>query len=325
MTNILPGKSKLDSRAISCIFLGYAFNHKGYKVFDPTNHVTYVSRDVRFVEEIFPCAAMHKSIEEGISSSKITIPLPKCSTMDIPVLADPLPTSSTIAPEIAGHDETVVIQDQPLRRTTRTHRPNVTLRDFVCNTVMASKTEYPIHKFVDYTGCSAPHQHYALQFLSNDEPTCYTKASKDPKWNEAMEAELKALNSNSTWEITDLPPGKNHVGSKWIYRIKRNSDGTISRYKVRLVARGFTQLEGLDYHETFAPVVKMNTIRALLAVVVSKGWSLFQLDVDNAFLHGHLDEEVYMSLPSGFYKNEKAQGKVCRLLKSLYGLKQAPR
>ncbi|CAM8937760.1 unnamed protein product [Rhodiola kirilowii] len=190
---------------------------------------------------------------------------------------------------------------------------------------MASKTEYHNHKFVDYTSYSATHQHYALQVLSDDEPTCYTKASKDPKWNEAMEAEFKALNSNNTWEITDLPLGKNHVGSKWIYRIKRNSDGTISKYKARLVARGFTQLEGLDYHETFALVVKMNTIRAFLAVVVANGWPLFQLDVDNAFLHGHLDEEVYMSLPPVFYKNEKAQGKVCRLLKSLYGLKQAPR
>ncbi|CAM8895968.1 unnamed protein product [Rhodiola kirilowii] len=110
-----------------------------------------------------------------------------------------------------------------------------------------------------------------------------------------MIAELKALNSNNTWEITDLPQGKNYVGSKWIYRIKRNSDGTIQRYKERLVARDFTQLEGLDYHETFAPVVKMNTIRALLAVAISKGWPLFQLDVDNAFLHDHLDEESVMT------------------------------
>ncbi|CAM8979321.1 unnamed protein product [Rhodiola kirilowii] len=140
-----------------------------------------------------------------------------------------------------------------------------------------------------------------------------------------MQAELQALHNNNTWEITDLPFGKNPVGSKWIYRIKRHSDGTIQRYKARLVARGFTQLEGLDYHETFAPVVKMNIVRTYLAVAISKGWPLFQLDVDNAFLHGDLDEEVYMSLPPGFFKAEKAQGKVCRLLKSLYGLKQAPR
>ncbi|CAM8998928.1 unnamed protein product [Rhodiola kirilowii] len=134
-----------------------------------------------------------------------------------------------------------------------------------------------------------------------------------------MEAELQALHKNNTWEITDLPQGMHTIGSKWIYKVKRNSDGTIQRYKAILVARGFTQTEGLDYHETCAPVVKMNTIRTLLAVAVSKGWPLFQLDVDNAFLHGQLDEEVYMTLPHGYFKTEKAQGKVCKLLKSLYG------
>ncbi|CAM8990642.1 unnamed protein product [Rhodiola kirilowii] len=142
---------------------------------------------------------------------------------------------------------------------------------------------------------------------------------------DAMHKELNALQATNTWEITDLPSGKNPVSSKWVYRIKRKSDGSIERYKARLVARGFSQQEGLDYHETFAPVVKMNTVRTLLAVAVSKNWPLFQLDVDNAFLHGHLHEEVYMTPPPGFFQNEKAAGKVFKLLKSLYGLKQAPR
>ncbi|CAM8889824.1 unnamed protein product [Rhodiola kirilowii] len=140
-----------------------------------------------------------------------------------------------------------------------------------------------------------------------------------------METEINAMQKNNTWIITDLPSGKHVVGSKWIYRFKRKSDGSIERYKARLVARGFTQLEGLDYHETFAPVVKMNTVRTLLAIASSKGWPLYQLDVDNAFLYGHLDEEVYMTLPIGFYKTEKSQGKVCKLNKSIYGLKQASR
>ncbi|CAM8956843.1 unnamed protein product [Rhodiola kirilowii] len=140
-----------------------------------------------------------------------------------------------------------------------------------------------------------------------------------------MQSELKALEDNDTWEITELPHGKNSVGCKWVFKIKRKSDGTIERYKARLVAKGFTQLEGLDYHETFAPVVKMNTVRTLIAVAASKGWPLYQLDVNNAFLHGSLDEEVYMNLPPGFYKSDKAKGKVCKLQKSLYGLKQASR
>ncbi|CAM8889721.1 unnamed protein product [Rhodiola kirilowii] len=140
-----------------------------------------------------------------------------------------------------------------------------------------------------------------------------------------MDAEISALQANNTWSITDLPQGKNAMGCKWVFKIKRKSDGTIERYKARLVAKGFTQLEGLDYHETFAPVVKMNTVRTLLAVATSRGWPLYQLDVNNAFLHGTLDEEVYMSLPTSFYKTDKVKGRVCRLHKSLYSLKQSSR
>ncbi|CAM8983244.1 unnamed protein product [Rhodiola kirilowii] len=140
-----------------------------------------------------------------------------------------------------------------------------------------------------------------------------------------MDTEITALQDNNTWSITDLPQGKNAVGCKWIFKIKRKSDGTVERYKARLVAKGYTQLEGLDYHETFAPVVKMNTVRTLLAVAISKGWPLYQLDVNNAFLHGSLTEEVYMTLPPGFYKTDKAKKRVCKLHKSLYGLKQASR
>ncbi|CAM8886686.1 unnamed protein product [Rhodiola kirilowii] len=337
MTNISPNKSKFDIRAVSCIFLGYAFNQKGYKVFDPKEGVIYVSRDVKFVEDIFPYdEKLQHNVPENTSTT-VTVPLPQCSidgtySAAVPAaVIDPVVPAAVIDPVVPAAVVEPVIpapastSQQPLRRSTRVSAPNVTLRDYICNTVTTSTTVYPIHQYVDYSGCSSSHQHYALQVLDDVEPTCYSKACKDKKWNDAMLAELKALESNQTWEVTDLPPGKNPVGSKWIYRIKRNSDGTIQRYKARLVARGFTQMEGLDYHETFAPVVKMNTVRTFLAVAVSKNWPLYQLDVDNAFLHGNLEEEVYMSFPPGFYKEEKAQGKVCKLLKSLYGLKQAPR
>ncbi|CAM8902581.1 unnamed protein product [Rhodiola kirilowii] len=140
-----------------------------------------------------------------------------------------------------------------------------------------------------------------------------------------METEIQALQSNNTWQVMQLPSGKNAISSKWIFRVKRHSNGTIERYKARLVARGFSQEEGLDYNETFAPVVKMTTVRTVIALASSKNWPLFQLDVDNAFLHGALDEEVYMSFPPGFFKQEKHMGMVCKLNKSLHGLKQAPR
>ncbi|CAM8984711.1 unnamed protein product [Rhodiola kirilowii] len=140
-----------------------------------------------------------------------------------------------------------------------------------------------------------------------------------------MQNEIIALQDNHTWDIVDLPEGKHAIGCKWVYKVKRHSDGTIERYKARLVAKGYTQEEGLDYHETFAPVIKMTTIRTVLKIAASNHWPLFQMNVNNAFLHGTLDEEVYMTLSPGHSSLYKGQKKVCRLKKSLYGLKQASR
>ncbi|PKI50616.1 hypothetical protein CRG98_029003 [Punica granatum] len=115
-----------------------------------------------------------------------------------------------------------------------------------------------------------------------------------------MTEEIKALESNGTWTIEHLPPGKRPIDCKWVYKIKRRADGSIERYKARLVAKGFTQVEGVDFNETFAPVAKLVTVRCLLVVAMAKGWEIHQMDVNNAFLHGDLDEEVYMRLPPGY-------------------------
>ncbi|XP_019181694.1 PREDICTED: uncharacterized protein LOC109176759 [Ipomoea nil] len=114
-----------------------------------------------------------------------------------------------------------------------------------------------------------------------------------------MEEEIRALEQNGTWELVDLPPSKKPIGCRWVYKIKHKADGTIERYKARLVAKGYNQVLGIDYLDTFSPVAKVTTIRTLLAVAAAKGWHLHQMDVSNAFLHGDLDEEVYMQLPPG--------------------------
>ena len=146
-----------------------------------------------------------------------------------------------------------------------------------------------------------------------------------------MDKEIEALEATKTWVLTPLPPGKRPIRCKWVYRVKLNLDGIVDRYKVRLVAKGYTQREGLDFLETFSPVAKTVSVRVLIALASTKGWPLHQLDINNAFLHGDLDEEVYMDLPPGYHnKGESISANattpmVCKLVKSLYGLKQASR
>ena len=159
-----------------------------------------------------------------------------------------------------------------------------------------------------------------LQVVSK-EPDSYAEAILDPRWQEAMQTKINALKANNTWVMCPLPPSKVPVGCKWVYKVKLKADGSVKRSKAYLVATGFTQTEEIDFFETFSPVVKFVTTRALLALATVSGWHLTQLDVNNAFLHGDLYEEVYMHPPPRF----GSKGEVCRLLKSLYGLKQASR
>ncbi|KAM1286779.1 hypothetical protein ACFX2J_000788 [Malus domestica] len=140
-----------------------------------------------------------------------------------------------------------------------------------------------------------------------------------------MQEEVDALHSQNTWSFVPLPSGKNLVGCKWVYIIKKSADGTVARYKARLVAKGYSQEEGIDYGETFSHVVKPTTIRLVFALASQFKWQLRQLDVKNAFLHGFLQEEVYMEQPPGFQSLQHLSTCVCKLQKSLYRLKQAPR
>jgi histone deacetylase 1/2 len=156
------------------------------------------------------------------------------------------------------------------------------------------------------------------------EPRNYQAAMSIPHWDAAMADEFQALLRNNTWRLVPPQSGINIIDSKWVFKVKKHADGTIERYKARLVAKGFKQRYGLDYADTFSPVVKPTTIRLLLSLAVTRGWSLRQLDIQNAFLHGVLEEEVYMRQPPGFVDPSCPQH-LCRLEKALYGLKQAPR
>ena len=163
----------------------------------------------------------------------------------------------------------------------------------------------------------------ALAYLQ--EPQSFREASSNPLWQQAMKEELDALHKNGTWDLVDLYSGKFAIGCKWIYKIKTRSDGTVDRYKARVVARGFTQEYGIDYEETFAPVARLSSVMTLIAISAARRWPLFQMDVKNAFLNGELSEEVYMKLPPGYSQPPGFPNRVCRLRRALYGLKQAPR
>lgn len=155
------------------------------------------------------------------------------------------------------------------------------------------------------------------------EPASYKQAASDDRWIDAMNKEINALESNETWELMTLPEGERAIGSKWVYKVKYKPTGEVERFKARLVAKGYNQVKGKDYKHTFSPVAKFASVRALIAVAIVRDWNIHQLDINNAFLHGFLEEEVYMTPPLGYGK--ATAGQVCKLKKSLYGLKQASR
>ncbi|GAA0151735.1 transmembrane signal receptor [Lithospermum erythrorhizon] len=132
------------------------------------------------------------------------------------------------------------------------------------------------------------------------EPLTYKEAKQHSKWLLAIEKEIQALELNNTWEIVDLPPGHKPIAYKWVYKIKSKPDGSIDKYKARLVVKGYNQIEDLDYFDSFSLVAKLVTVRLVLAIATSKGWLLHQMNINNAFFHDFLNEEIYMSLPEGY-------------------------
>nr|ABA98369.1 retrotransposon protein, putative, Ty1-copia subclass [Oryza sativa Japonica Group] len=161
-------------------------------------------------------------------------------------------------------------------------------------------------------------------FVASFEPKDVSHALTDESWINAMHEELENFERNKVWTLVEPPSGHNIIGTKWVFKNKQNEDGLVVRNKARLVAQGFTQVEGLDFDETFAPIARIEAIRLLLTFAASKGFKLYQMDVKSAFLNGFIQEEVYVKQPPGF-ENPDFPNHIFKLSKALYGLKQAPR
>ncbi|KAL0448192.1 UNVERIFIED_CONTAM: Retrovirus-related Pol polyprotein from transposon RE2 [Sesamum latifolium] len=329
-TNVIPHKSKFTKRAHKCVFLGYALGQKGYKLYDVDEKVMFVSRDVVFHETIF--------LYEKVSASESDYPLPIPMLDEDPVVphtnpvlvSDSSPDHATAVPHIDPvhisdsfpDHATFELSDGPttdgvispaIRRSSRQITKPCWLNDFVCSYAHFGSG-------FTVTSIAPSHQAFTASLSLLQEPTTYQQASSSPEWKSAMQAELDALESNHTWEVTPLPSGKIPIGCRWVFKLKLHADSSIDRHKARLVAKGYNQVEGIDYNESFSPVAKTVTVRLFFAIAAARGWHIHQMDVNNAFLHGYLEEEVFMHPPEGYIVLE---GHVCRLKRPLYGLKQA--
>ena len=136
--------------------------------------------------------------------------------------------------------------------------------------------------------------------LINSEPSSFGEVAQHDVWQDAMVEEYDSNMKNQVWEVVSRPEGKNVVGSKWIYKVKHVADESVEKYKVRFVAKGFSQKEGINYEETFAPVAKYSSIWTIISLVAEMGWCVHQMDIKTAFISEVIEEEVYIEQPEGF-------------------------
>jgi len=322
-------RTKFEDRAKACVFLGYPAGYKGYKLMDIESNVVFISRNVKFFEDIFLFQNSQASDEVDVTGF-----FPQISTR----VADPGESSGTRTEgeysstmrQGESNSESVIPNTEDTSRR-RVSRPPGYLQDYQCYSVKESvkeSTEHPISQVFSTDNLSSSYCAYINALTKYPTPTSYTQASKVKEFCDAIKDEIGALERTNTWIVCAIPPGKTVVGCKWIYTIKLNADGSLERYKARLVAKGYTQKEGLDYVETFSPVARMATVKFLLSVAAPRKWFLDQLDISNAFLNGDLHEEIFMALLPGYVDKDGKPfppNSVCKLQKSLYGLKQASR
>ncbi|KAL0412449.1 UNVERIFIED_CONTAM: Retrovirus-related Pol polyprotein from transposon RE2 [Sesamum radiatum] len=316
-TNLQPHKSKFAKRAHRCIFVGYATGRKGYKLFDLDDNVMLISRDVVFHEQIFPFKELHDVAGSVPASAPAPDPLPEeplvsttsstpatqsagCSSPVTTVFPCPATSDSIAMPISVDSSPTLLPSDyvnpsntiHSVRRSTRVVSKPSWLNDFVCN---VTSPHSPLIAHV-----APSHYAFVASLSTLQEPKTYAEGNTKEEWRLAMRAELDALEQNHTWDVVPLPHGKDAIGCRWVYKLKLRADGSIDRYKARLVAKGYSQVEGIDYNECFSPVAKVVTVRLFLAISAVFNWHIHQMDVNNAFLHGYLDEDIFMEAPDGF-------------------------
>ena len=333
-STLISSRHKFSPRAVAASFLGYPQGYKGYKLLNLSTKQIFISRDVKFFENIFPFKNQQSNNSDRELLDPYVTPNLITSTnlddTDISSITDTLQHT----PQPAQLDPATTIQpdipiQEPLRRSTKVSNTPKYLIDFHCyNVTRTNKVTYPIQHHLDYSKLSNSNKHYICQISENHEPQTYSQAIKHKPWQEAISTELMAMELNKTWTIVPFPQGKKPISCKWIFKLKLHSNGTVARHKARLVAKGFTQQYGLDFQETFSPMAKITTLRLLISLAASNGWHLAQLDINNVFLNGTLSEEIFMNITQG-YKHSVTKGPnpplVCKLNRSIYGLKQASR
>ncbi|GKV14655.1 hypothetical protein SLEP1_g25495 [Rubroshorea leprosula] len=292
-------RTKLDDRGEKTIFVGYT--RGGFKLFNPVTNKVIVNRDVTFAED----EAWRWDLDTNNDSQRRSVTI---------LEEDSQVTATNTNEEAAAPSYTT--PENPMTQTLpeagrprRQRQPPVTLQDYEVTSDDASDDDGNL-------------VHFAM--FADLEPVFFEEAIQDPKWVNATLEEMKAIEKNNTWELTDLPQDQKAIDVKWVFKTKMKSNGEIERHKARLVARGFEQRPGHDYQEVFSPVARMETIRFIIAWAAQNQWKINQMDVKSAFLNGPLEEEVFVRQPPGFVK-EGSEDKVYRLKKALYGLKQAPR
>lgn len=334
-------REKLDPKAQPCTFVGYSPTSTGYLLWD--GHKVITSNDVYFVEhELGPCAgeageaqgalAPVDDIDDSSSHSDANVIPPPVQPNAAPPAMQP---SAPPLPPLLGRAERSAQRRQHAaqRRQLKASLPPELAG--LTDHLQAGPKDVAPSVVADTAPSSVAHfalvVHAGLATTVNDsaaaDPLTYREAmasAQRAQWRGATDSEMQSLKRAGTYSLVLLPVGRSVLGCKWVFKAKYGADGQIVKYKARVVAKGFLQRFGVDYDETYAPVARYPSIRAVLALAAHHGWELHQMDVKSAYLNGDLDEEIYMAQPEG-YDSAETSHLVCKLHKSLYGLRQAAR